>query len=189
MTACRLACSGWGYALRGLSAVAAEGYSGRGRRTSTLATFDIAGFVSWSIIDGTFDEDAFMNAVLTIVVRRGTRHPNARLLTPAARAQVPFMTPFPGKRSVLVLDNASIHHSVRFASAMAARGFMVLYTPAYCFNLTPLDNGAFGRLKQYIQSEQPAGDMFDIMEAALRSSVSSRAARKFFRQCGYGPLM
>ena len=189
MSACRLACSGWGYALRGLSAVAAEGYSGRGFRTSTLATFDIDGFVSWSIINGTFDQDAFMNAVLTIVVRRGTRHPNARLLTPAARAQVPFMTPFPGKRSVLVLDNASIHHSVRFASAMAARGFMVLYTPAYCFNLTPLDNGAFGLLKQYMQHEQPPGDMFDIMEAALRSSVSSSAARKFFRQCGYGPLM
>jgi len=160
---------GWGYALRGLPAVANEGYSGRGRRTSTLATFDIDGFVSWSIINGTFDEDAFMETVRTTVV--------------------PFMTPFPGKRSVLVLDNASIHHSVRFAAMMAAHGCMVLYTPAYCFNLTPLDNGAFGLLKQYIQHEQPPGDMFDIMEAALQNAVKPRAARKCFRQCGYGPLM
>jgi hypothetical protein len=104
-------------------------------------------------------------------------------------AQVPFMTPFPGKRSVLVLGNASIHHSVRFAAMMAAHGCMVLYTPAYCFNLTPLDNGAFGLLKQYIQHEQPPGDMFDIMEAALQNAVKPRAARKCFRQCGYGPLM
>ena len=147
--------------------------------------------MSWSIINGTFDEDAFMEAVRTVVVRHRPAARPQRPLTPAAaqRAQVPFMTPFPGKRSVLVLDNASIHHSVRFAAMMAAHGFMVLYTPAYCFNLTPLDNGAFGRLKQYIQHKQPTGDMFDIMESALRNAVSSRAARKFFRQCGYAPLM
>jgi len=75
LSACRLERSGWGYALRGLPAVANEGYSGRGRRTSTLATFDIDGFVSWSIINGTFDEDAFMETVRTTVVRR---RPSAR---------------------------------------------------------------------------------------------------------------
>jgi|TARA_B110000093_G_C12839857_1_gene354786 hypothetical protein len=37
--------------------------------------------------------------------------------------------------------------------------------------------------------EQPPGDMFDIMEAALQNAVKPRAARKCFRQCGYGPLM
>ena len=60
------------------------------------------------------------------------------------------MNPYPGPRSVLVLDNASIHHSRRFSTMMHAKGFIVLYTPPYCFNLTPLDNGAFGLLKRYL---------------------------------------
>ena len=74
------------------------------------------------------------------------------------------MNPYPGPRSVLVLDNASIHHSRRFSTMMHAKGFLVLYTPPYCFNLTPLDNGAFGLLKRYLRHHYFQGTMADKMD-------------------------
>ena len=99
------------------------------------------------------------------------------------------MNPYPGPRSVLVLDNASIHHSRRFSTMMHAKGFIVLYTPPCCFNLTPLDNGAFGLLKRYLRHHYFQGTMADKMDNAFKNAVSDRAARRFFRECGYGPLM
>lgn len=59
----------WGYALRGNEPLASGGYSGRRERTSSVATFDVKGFVSWYISDGTFDQERFLEAVETVVVR------------------------------------------------------------------------------------------------------------------------
>jgi len=33
------------------------------------------------------------------------------------------------------------------------------------------------------------GTMADKMDNAFKNAVSDRAARRFFRECGYGPLM
>ena len=93
-----------------------------------MATFDIDGFVSWFIItgtrteSGTFDEERFMEAVRATVVRGalGSLGTSCRLgiwldvVTGQHRQclrsspQIPHMSPYPGPRSVLVLDNASI---------------------------------------------------------------------------------
>ena len=100
------------------------------------------------------------------------------------------MTPFPGPRSVIILDNASIHHSVRFTNLIAAAGGIVLYTPPYCWNCTPLDNGAFGAqgltgfLKRNCAWVAQVG-MVVGLDAAFRHSVGRKAARRFFRFCGY----
>lgn len=65
--------------------------------------------------------------------------------------QIPHMTPFPGKRSVLIMDNASIHHCLELLPLVNTAGGILLYTPPYCFDCTPLDNGAFGWVKRYLQ--------------------------------------
>ena len=100
------------------------------------------------------------------------------------------MQPFPGKRSVIILDNASIHHSVRFINMITAAGGMVLFTPPYCFNLTPLDNGAFGALVRWMrQKEFDETEMRDVLDRGFRECVSRKAARAYFRGCGYGPIV
>lgn len=161
--------SEWGYALRGNEPLASVGYSGRRERTSSVATFDVKGFVSWYISDGTFDQERFLEAVETVVL--------------------PNMNPFPGKRSVLVLDNASIHHTPRLVNMLVNHFCVVLFTPPYCFTLTPLDNSAFGCVKAYLQKEKLAGTMQQKMHAAFSNACSRRCARHFFRKCGYGPIM
>lgn len=161
--------SEWGYALRGNEPLASVGYSGRRERTSSVATFDVKGFVSWYISDGTFDQERFLEAVETVVL--------------------PNMNPFPGKRSVLVLDNASIHHTPQLVNKLVNHFCVVLFTPPYCFTLTPLDNSAFGCVKAYLQKEKLAGTMQQKMHAAFSNACSRRCARHFFRKCGYGPIM
>ena len=102
--------------------------------------------------------------------------------------QLPHMNPFPGKRSVVILDNASIHHSARFTKLIHAAGGMVLYTPPYCWNLTPLDNGAFGALKQWLQRYgEWVGQVGMVvgLDRAFHCCVGKRAARSFLAKCGY----
>ena len=103
--------------------------------------------------------------------------------------QFPYITPFPGPRSVVILDNASIHHSFDFVRRVNECGGMVLYTPPYCFDCTPLDNGAFGLVKRYLEKHD---DIFDqvSMEKALDKafeSVRKKDARYCFRVCMYLP--
>ena len=190
----------WGYALRGNEPLASGGYSGRRERTSSVATFDVKGFVSWYISDGTFDQERFLEAVETVVVRSAPpaplspprselpSPPNSSVLARVLR-QLPNMNPFPGKRSVLVLDNASIHHTPRLVNMLVNHFCVVLFTPPYCFTLTPLDNSAFGCVKAYLQKEKLAGTMQQKMHAAFSNACSRRCARHFFRKCGYGPIM
>ena len=107
--------------------------------------------------------------------------------------QLPHTTPFPGKRSVVILDNASIHHQHAFDALMAQAGVLVYYTPPYCFDCTPLDNGAFGMVRRYLQRDKArifgAGGNGQVpmdmaLDAAFRS-VKRRGARYCFRNCGY----
>ena len=104
------------------------------------------------------------------------------------RAQLPHIKPFPGKRSVVILDNAKIHHTHEFVRLVNEAGGMVLYTPPYCFDCTPLDNGAFGRVKQYLEKHSEIFNQVSLEEAldkAFDEAVSRRSARKFFRLCNY----
>ena len=48
---------------------------------------------------------------------------------------------------------------------MTVRGTLVLFTPAYCWETTPLDNGAFGRIKLWLQHH---GSTIDALGATTR---------------------
>ena len=106
----------------------------------------------------------------------------------ASAPQFPHINPYPGKRSVVIIDNASIHHCADFVRRVLECGGMVLYTPPYCFDCTPLDNGAFGRVKQYLEKHSEIFNQVSLEEAldkAFDEAVSRRSARKFFRLCNY----
>jgi hypothetical protein len=64
----------------------------RSKRWSVLPVYTAEyGFMNWQLYKGSFDTKLFNNFVSKFVV--------------------PLTTEFPGKRSVLVMDNAPIHHS------------------------------------------------------------------------------
>ncbi|KAG9095181.1 hypothetical protein FRC06_010054 [Ceratobasidium sp. 370] len=51
------------------------------------------------------------------------------------------MNPFPGRNSVIVMDNAPIHKSEAMRQMILARGCRVLYLPPYSPDLNPIEQG------------------------------------------------
>lgn len=58
--------------------------------------------------------------------------------------------PFPGPRSVLIMDNASIHKNARIKQLCDAAGVMLIYLPPYSPDLNPIEQW-FSSLKAYIK--------------------------------------
>jgi hypothetical protein len=63
----------------------------RSERWSVLPAYTIHGFLTWDIQHGSFSQELFEDFI------------EFKLL--------PFCTPFPGPRSVIVMDNAPVHQS------------------------------------------------------------------------------
>jgi len=63
----------------------------RTERWSILPVYTIDGFLTWEIMQAGFDKQSFNDFVRNQVL--------------------PYCNPFPGLRSVLVMDNCKIHHS------------------------------------------------------------------------------
>ena len=100
----------FGYALRGKPPIGASGLKQRGERISTLCSFDVDGFVAWQYTGGTYNRETWSEAAEDVIL-------------PHVAPQGPG-----GPRSVVLLDNASIHKSRRFLHACNMRGAIVLFT-------------------------------------------------------------
>ena len=82
-------------------------------RFSVLPALSLDGVIHVRIAEGSFDGPAFVSFLRTLVLG---------------------MNPWPGKNSVLVLDNCSIHHVEEVVEAVESR--FVLLLPGSCM-LTP----------------------------------------------------
>ena len=63
---------------------------------------------------------------------------------------LPKCEPFPGPRSVLVMDNASIHHSAELDTMCHDAGVQLLYLPPYSPDLNPIEE-FFAELKAFVR--------------------------------------
>ena len=102
--------------------------------------------------------------------------------------QLDEVNAFPGPCSIVVLDNASIHRSLEFVNAVNARGAIVIFTPPYCWDLTPLDNGAFGSVKQWLMDRSTYIDSRgwstrQALDAAFKWAVNNPSARHCVHKC------
>ena len=158
----------YGYALRGMKPRSDLGYFTRGQRISTMASFDMNGFIDWYSITGTFKGNDFLDAVELAVL--------------------PYLQAYPGPRSVIILDNASIHKKQAFIDAVAAKGAFVLWLPPYCWHLNPIEEG-FGAVRQWLMRNKPLvsvlpGGTQGMLDAAF-SSVTLEQARSCFHHSDY----
>jgi hypothetical protein len=142
----------FGYSMRGYPAVGTSGLLPRGERISSLCSIDVDGFVARRHTDNTFNRDGFLLAAQSVVVCAcGHRRPKACPVNPLPLPQYDQVQPWPGPNSVVVIDNAAIHRCFEFVRQVNLRGGVVVFTPPYCWNLNPLDNGAFGKVKRWLQ--------------------------------------
>ena len=80
----------------------------RGQRYSILPLLTLDGIVAHDIIEGSVTADRFLEFLRDMVVSPALFFLLVSILT---QLQIPLTNPYPGPRSVLILDNCAIHHS------------------------------------------------------------------------------
>ena len=97
--------------------------------------------------------------------------------------------PFDGTnpRSVVILDNASVHHCDGTVELIESAGALVIFLPPYSPDLNPIEE-TFASIKSYIRTHEDAiqsdNDLLEVMMHAF-ASVTSESCRGWFRDCGY----
>jgi hypothetical protein len=98
------------------------------------------------------------------------------------------MLPFPLPKSVLVMDNAQIHHNGRVAEILESQGCLLLYLPPYSPDLNPIKKG-FSiyklALKQFEQLLTGGDNDYDVIDKFVRLIFTSDIIKKLFQGSGY----
>ena len=100
---------------------------------------------------------------------------------------LPNCEPFPGKRSVLILDNASIHKSAAIQRACDEAGVLLQFLPPYSPDYNPIES-TFNDLKAWIRLNYSLVAEFSGFDSFLEfaiQQVCTRDVHGHFRTCGY----
>ena len=160
------------YSLRGKPAMA-QRLLVRGQRLSSIAIMSLAGVLDCQVVTGNVDGDVYYDFVLK------------RLL--------PHLMPFDGTNphSVVVLDNASIHHVEGIMSIVEDAGALVLYLPPYSPDFNPIEE-LFSKLKTTIKDyeiemEMQEMDLEEIVLAAF-SNITELDCYNWIEHAGIYPM-
>jgi transposase len=98
-----------------------------------------------------------------------------------------MMNPFPGRNSIIVLDNATVHHGGRLMEICDAANVLLIYLPPYSPDLNPIEK-VFLVLKSQIKRHHlltSTDDDPDIIKAHMETMVTPRLMRNLFLGSGY----
>ena len=133
----------------------------RGKNRSVLGAFCVSSMVAFVAREGAFKRDAVEAFFETT-------------LLPALPAG-----------SVLVLDNARIHHGGRIAELVAGAGCSLLYLPPYSPDFSPIEP-AWGYVKGLVRGDAPRTDETrDASITKAMTAIPEKCARGWFKHCGY----
>jgi len=104
--------------------------------------------------------------------------------------QMPLCSRYPCPLSVLVLDNAKIHHNDEILALADRFGVLIEYLPPYSPDLNPIEE-AFSQIKHFIRrhkdyyNRHQGGDgiLYDMYE--VLDIVTADDARGFIANAGY----
>jgi len=107
----------------------------RGKRLSVITALSTRGIEDIEITEGTVDGDFFVHFV--------------------EHTLLPILQPFNGSnaRSIVVLDNASVHHVSRVAELIHGVGALLRFLPAYNPDFQPLEE-AFSKVKYFLKENE-----------------------------------
>ena len=125
----------YGYSLQGMTPVSYK-FTVYGKRLSAIGILTYRGIEDVYIAEGNVNADIFLNFV--------------------QRCLLPILLPFDGgdnPRSVVILDNASIHHVETVTRLISATGALVRFLPPYSPDLNPIEE-AFSKVKSYLRDNE-----------------------------------
>ena len=161
----------YGYGIRGLTPVCHQ-LCVNGQRISAIGVMSMRGIEDAYIVDRSVNSDIFVTFV--------------------QRCLLPIIQPFDGDnpRSIVVLDNASIHHSKEVVNLISAAGSIVMYLPPYSPDLMPIEE-AFSKVKAYIRDNEVAYQSTSkpkIIVAEAFNTVSQEDCIGYMSHTGYIPV-
>ena len=173
----------FGYAARGHHCICHDLPAlSHGSRTSAVVVFTpYEGFLDWAFTRGTFNTTRFVEVTTENFVD----------WTGALRG--PILLDHIDQNSLVFLDGAAIHPTARskdkrFEERVNAKGAQIKIIPPYCWFLSPLDNGAFGRLVQFLQANSghvATNGIEHACEAGFGSCLSEADSLRCWYKCGY----
>ena len=159
----------YGYAIRG-ETPKCHRILVRGQRISAIATISTEGLVALELkSSGSVDSDHFYDFV------RGSL--------------IPQMHPFDGSspKSIVIMDNCSIHHVSEVKQLFDAVGVLVFFLPPYSPDYNPIEE-TFSYVKYYLKQHdqliQTIGNPEVIVKAAFNSITPSHC-KGWIDDCGY----
>ena len=139
----------------------------RGRRISAISAISDNGV---ELTYGTVHGDIFADFV------RGTL--------------IPEMEPFNGnpKKSIVIMDNCSIHHIEKVRELLDDAGIMLIFLPPYSPDLNPIE-AAFSSIKYYLKEHekllQTIPNPFAVIYSSFNDSITAEKCKKWIQNCGY----
>ena len=140
-----------------------------GKRISAIAAISCEGLVGVELTTGNVNGEKFLEFV------HGTL--------------IPEMEPFDGtkRKSIVVLDNCSIHHARLVKDALQDAGILVIYLPPYSPDLNPIEQ-AFSYIKYYLKEHdellQVVTQPTAIIQAAF-DSITAKQCQGWIKHSGY----
>lgn len=135
----------------------------RSPRWSILPAYTIGGYIATVLFQGSINKERFEDFIIDYVL--------------------PRCTPFPGRNSVLIMDNCSIHRSEVIVQACASAGVLIRFLPPYSPDFNPIES-SFHDLKAWIrrnwiyEKDYQSFDQF-LQEAICQNGDSTRAIAHF----------
>jgi len=97
------------------------------------------------------------------------------------------MSAFPGAKSVIVMDNASIHHDAELKRMIEDFGAKVEFLPAYSPDYNPIEE-AFSTIKTWLRRNSNGMEAYKDPETPLLmacSQIDKEHAEGYFRHLDY----
>jgi transposase len=139
----------------------------RSERWSVLPALTVDGYIEWVIFQGSITADLYLEFVVERVL--------------------PHCTPYPGPRSVIIMDNASIHKDPRLQQACNKAGVLLKFFPPYSPDYNPIE-ATFKDLKAWLKKNYFLFAEFEDFAKFLNFAVQQvckRDVRGHFRTAGY----
>ena len=157
----------YAYSVRGLPAIVSK-FMARGQRVSAIVGISCDGVLDFITSKSTNTSVSFQHYV--------------------HKALLPHLQPFNGvnARSVVVLDNASIHHTSPVVNSIQSTGALVQFLPPYSPDLNPIEM-AFAKVKSVMKANETIWNDFDIeirVTAAL-NTITKSDCEGWIAHCGY----
>ncbi len=155
------------YSLRGKPATARK-LMVRGHRVSAVVGISCSGILDFHTTLTTVDAEKFKHYV--------------------EDALVPFLQPFNGvnAHSVVVLDNASIHHVEDVVDTIQRTGALVQFLPPYSPDMNPIEH-TFAQLKSVLKANEDNWEDLETetMVIAALNTITAAECQSWISHCGY----